>query len=193
MASDEHGDFKVRLEMEENGENLDFLQEIDEDFFIDEMVDPFSTINDAGASENSEKLIAEMKRTLENANSENTSMKRFKTVSEDEIKKFRDSRQTESTKRNTKWGIKIIQEWSTETFGFEIDFVTIEAADLNSKLSKFYAEARPKITSENTQSEYHKNTMKNIRAAINRHLSDLERDMNIVKDKEFNSGWKIET
>lgn len=97
MASDEHGDFKVRLEMEENGENLDFLQEIDEDFFIDEMVDPFSTINDAGASENSEKLIAEMKRTLENANSENTSMKRFKTVSEDEIKKFRDSRQTEST------------------------------------------------------------------------------------------------
>lgn len=109
MASDEHGDFKVRLEMEENGENLDFLQEIDEDFFIDEMVDPFSTINDAGASENSEKLIAEIKRTLENANSENTSMKRFKTVSEDEIKKFRDSRQTESTKRNTKWGIKIIQ------------------------------------------------------------------------------------
>lgn len=29
--------------------------------------------------------------------------------------------------------------------------------------------------------------MKNIRAAINRHLSDLERDMNIVKDKEFKS------
>eukprot|EP00105_Crassostrea_gigas_P003620 XP_011416528.1 PREDICTED: uncharacterized protein LOC105320322 [Crassostrea gigas] len=114
-------------------------------------------------------------------------MKKFKTVSEDEIKKFRDSRQTESTKRNTKWGVKIIQEWSTETFGFEIDFVTIEAADLNSKLSKFYAEARPKITTENNQSEYHKNTMKNIRAAINRHLSDLERDMNIVKDKEFKS------
>lgn len=118
MASDEHGDFKVRLEMEENGENLDFLQEIDEDFFIDEMVDPFSTINDAGASENSEKLIAEMKRTLENANSENTSMKRFKTVSEDEIKKFRDSRQTESTKRNTKWGIKIIQG---NHFSFKIE------------------------------------------------------------------------
>lgn len=29
--------------------------------------------------------------------------------------------------------------------------------------------------------------MKNIRAAINRHLLDLERDMNIVKDKEFKS------
>lgn len=41
MASDEHGNVKVRLEMEENGENLDFLQEIDEEFFIDEMVDPF--------------------------------------------------------------------------------------------------------------------------------------------------------
>lgn len=34
MASDEHGDFKVRLEMEENGENLDFLQEVDEDFLL---------------------------------------------------------------------------------------------------------------------------------------------------------------
>lgn len=52
-------------------------------------------MHDAGASENSEKLIAEMKRTLENANSENTSMKRFKTVSEDEIKKFRDSHKTQ--------------------------------------------------------------------------------------------------
>uniref|UniRef100_A0A8W8KQ16 Uncharacterized protein n=1 Tax=Magallana gigas TaxID=29159 RepID=A0A8W8KQ16_MAGGI len=75
--TDEHGDFKVRLEMEENGENLDFPQEIEEDFFNDEMVDPFSTINDAGASENSEKLTAEMKRTLENANSENASMKSY--------------------------------------------------------------------------------------------------------------------
>lgn len=103
--------------MEENGENLDFPQEIEEDFFNDEMVDPFSTINDAGASENSEKLIAEMKRTLENANSENTSMKRFKTVSGDEIKKFRDSRQSEPTKRNTKWGIKIIQG---NNFSFKI-------------------------------------------------------------------------
>lgn len=34
MESDEHGDFKVRLEMEENGKNLDFLHEIDEDFFM---------------------------------------------------------------------------------------------------------------------------------------------------------------
>ncbi len=88
MESDEHGDFKVRLEMEENGENLDFLQEIDEDFFIDEMVDPFSTINDAGASENSEKLISEMERTLENANSENTSMLRFKQFPRMRLKNF---------------------------------------------------------------------------------------------------------
>ncbi len=33
MESDEHGDFKVRLEMEENGEHFDFLQEIDDYFF----------------------------------------------------------------------------------------------------------------------------------------------------------------
>ncbi|XP_056001561.1 uncharacterized protein LOC130048610 [Ostrea edulis] len=129
-----------------------------------------------------------MKRTLDESNSGNTSIKRFKTATEEDIKMFRDSRQTDSTKRNTKWAVKIIQEWSSETFGVEIDFFTIDAADLNSKLSKFYAEARPKIASITTENtEYHKNTMKNIRAAINRHLADLERDMNIVKDKEFKS------
>lgn len=33
--------------------------------------------------------------------------------------------------------------------------------------------------------EYHKNSMKNIRAAINRHIHDLARDFDIVRDKEF--------
>lgn len=88
-----------------------------------------------------------------------------------------------------KWILIILfLEWSSETFGVEIDFFTIDAADLNAKLCKFYAEARPKISSTTTENtEYHKNTMKNIQAAINRHLADLERDMNIVKDKEFKS------
>ena len=33
--------------------------------------------------------------------------------------------------------------------------------------------------------EYHKNSMKNIRAAINRHIQDLDRDFDIVRDKGF--------
>lgn len=65
-------------------------------------------------------------------------------------------------------------------------FFTLDAADLNAKFCKFYAKARPKSASTITENtEYHENTMKNIRAAINRHHADLERDMDIVTDKEF--------
>ena len=35
--------------------------------------------------------------------------------------------------------------------------------------------------------EYHKNSMKNVRAAINRHLKDIGRQIDIVKDIEFKS------
>lgn len=108
-SNDLHGDFKVELDMEENVKNSDFLENIDDEFFTEEMIDPFAATNDAGASENSEKLIAKMKRTLDETNSGNTSIKRLKTATEEDIKMFRDSRQTDSTKRNTKWGVKIIQ------------------------------------------------------------------------------------
>ena len=35
--------------------------------------------------------------------------------------------------------------------------------------------------------EYHKNSMKNVRAAINRHFKDIGRQIDIVKDIEFKS------
>ena len=63
---------------------------------------------------------------------------------------------------------------------------------LAEKLRKFYCEARPKHVEKRGQSmpalyaaEYHRNTHKNIRAAINRHLHDLDIDVDIVRDKEF--------
>lgn len=47
----------------------------------------------------------------------------------------------------------------------EIDFFTMDAADVNSKLCKFYSEARTwSITTENT--EYQKNTTKIIQACM---------------------------
>ena len=35
--------------------------------------------------------------------------KRFKTVTNEELKDLQDSRQAKSTKRNTKWGVKVFQ------------------------------------------------------------------------------------
>ncbi|CAC5385822.1 unnamed protein product [Mytilus coruscus] len=100
--------------------------------------------------------------------------KRFKTVTSEELKDLQESRQAKSTKQNTKWGVKVFQE------------------ELNNVLGKFYAEATPKFSEKRGKEmstaqskEYHKNSMKNIWAAINRHIHDLDRDIDIVRDKEF--------
>lgn len=39
--------------------------------------------------------------------------------------------------------------------------------------------------------EYHKNSMKNIRAAINRYIQDLDRNVDIVHDKGFRRAYGI--
>ena len=50
-------------------------------------------------------------------------------------------------------------------------------------------EAAPRNTSSRNEqiSEYHKNSFKNVRAAINRHFKDIGRDFDIVRDKQFKS------
>ena len=59
------------------------------------------------------------------------------------------------------------------------------------KLRKFYCEARPKKWEKKGKdnkihnTEYNRLTLKNARAAINRHLQELEKPINIVLDKEF--------
>ena len=76
-----------------------------------------------------------------------------------------------------------ILDWSLEKFEHTIDLRTITSTALADILMKFYAEARPKKENE----VYHKNTMINIRAAINRHIQDTQRKplLDIVRDTDF--------
>ncbi|XP_021357785.1 uncharacterized protein LOC110453244 [Mizuhopecten yessoensis] len=98
-----------------------------------------------------------------------------------------DSRQSKSTKNNTKWGIKVFQEWNRQMVGEDVDLSSIGVGDLCLKLRQFYAEATPK-----KGQEYHKNTLVNVRAAINRHLNDIGRfDVDIVRDRSFKSANTI--
>ena len=77
--------------------------------------------------------------------------------------------------------------------GSQVDLTQISKADLNEKLKVFYAEACPKetesrkrkFTDERIAGEYHRNTMKNARAAINQHFRDINRRVDIVKDLDF--------
>ncbi|KAL5022906.1 hypothetical protein ScPMuIL_002061 [Solemya velum] len=117
---------------------------------------------------------------------------RFKKVTEDHLKILEESRQSNSTKKNTKWGIKLFQDWSTEVLGSETNFQEVTEEELDKLLVRFYAEATPKqnekrerkLGTENA-AEYHKNSMKNIRSAINRHLKNLNRNIDVVRDKSF--------
>ncbi|CAC5383685.1 unnamed protein product [Mytilus coruscus] len=73
-----------------------------------------------------------------------------------------------------------------------LDFNTISEENLNKSFRKFYAEAQPKTLNKRIQSmpesmakEYHKNSLKSVRSAINRHLKDIGRNIDIVRDKDF--------
>ena len=68
-----------------------------------------------------------------------------------------------------------------------MDIHTVNSDKLARKLRKFYCEAKPKHTNKLNMMDaqtgyYHKNTLKNIRSAINRHLNDI---IDIVRDKDF--------
>ncbi|CAC5386248.1 unnamed protein product [Mytilus coruscus] len=113
------------------------------------------------------------------------SQKRFKTVTPEELKDLQDSRQAKSTKQNTKMVCM-------EALDQVLDLATTETEELNNVLGKFYAEATPKFSEKERQGNVNcpvkrvsQNSMKNIRAAINRHIHDLDRDIDIVRDKEF--------
>ena len=81
-----------------------------------------------------------------------------------------------------------------EVFSEFLNFESVIPEVLAQKLRRFYCEAKPKNTAKRAedltlaQSEnYHKNSLKSIRSAINRHLQDLGRSIDIVRDKEFKS------
>ena len=85
-----------------------------------------------------------------------------------------------------------------ETLGYTVNFETISKEDLNLKLKHFYAETKPKnpekratkMTDQHA-SVYHKNTLKNVRSALSRHLRDLNRNIDIVRDSEFRESNKM--
>jgi hypothetical protein len=82
--------------------------------------------------------------------------------------------------------------------GGYINFEEISTVELNEKLRHFYAETQPQRIDKRAQfmdtslaSEYHKNSFKNIRSAINRHIHDIGRDIDIVRDKEFRTANNV--
>jgi hypothetical protein len=101
-------------------------------------------------------------------------------------------------KIHTKIAALYVSEWSVESTGVAVDLQTISPEDLSKKMKQFYCDARPSASKtppkqrpktapgpKTTDGLYHKSTLINIRAAINRKLADLQRNIDVVRDKVF--------
>lgn len=92
------------------------------------------------------------------------------------------------------WRISLISQWYKDVYNEPLEFETVPSDVLAIFLRKLYCEAKPKESSSrkekhlHAQAEhYHKNTLKNLRSALNSHLQDLGRNIDIVRNKEFKS------
>lgn len=67
---------------------------------------------------------------------------------------------------------------------------SLSANEINTFLGRFYADASPKQSEKQTSGqniEYHKNSFKSIRSAVNRylHVQDLGPDFDIVRGRDI--------
>ena len=100
-----------------------------------------------------------------------------------ELRNLEDMSKPDSTKKSTEYGVRKFNAW-VEKRGKMIAFHSVEPAELNELLRKFYAEVKSNSGSPLTPS-----SLTCIRAAIHRHLTGAPyyRTINIIKDKEFTS------
>ncbi|XP_062600805.1 uncharacterized protein LOC134262427 [Saccostrea cucullata] len=83
--------------------------------------------------------------------SEVTTAQRFKTLQEQDLLEIETNQYSNSTKKNTKWGIGVFNAWCMERLNEVLDLHTISAPVLDENLRKFYAEAQPKNLSSRVQ------------------------------------------
>ena len=74
-------------------------------------------------------------------------------------------------------------DWHSAVYCSPLDKTTVSTQELAEKLRTFYGEAKSKGD--------HKNTLKNIRSAINRHIQDLDRAIDVIRGVEFRSANRV--
>ena len=114
------------------------------------------------------------------ASSSSTKPKRFASFDEEEFSKILGNKDADNTKRSTKQGINIFNEYLSEK-NIDIDLETVDTTTLAAILSKFYVELR-----KSDGSHYKTSSMNALKAGINRHLKSVRSDIiDIARDREF--------
>ncbi|XP_052799296.1 uncharacterized protein LOC128230908 [Mya arenaria] len=141
-----------------------------------------STKHEIKALKQEQKEEGELKEGQEDGN-------RFRRVGEEDIKVFKESHQSKRTGENTKWAVKVFQDWHRSRYAEPLNTSTVSEELLGPIL--FYCEVTPQPSERRSTAfgagskVYRKNSMKNIRSGLNRYLTDLGRDMDIVHGKSF--------
>lgn len=83
-------------------------------------------------------------------------------------------------------------DWHIQTYNDPLDTGAVSEEAFCQLLRKFYCEASPQTSEartkklgQNAAKSYHKNTLKNIRSGLNRHLADIGRNIDIVHGANF--------
>ncbi|PIK42410.1 hypothetical protein BSL78_20736 [Apostichopus japonicus] len=112
---------------------------------------------------------------------------RFANLVEKDLDRIGEDRNEESTKKVTKWGVKLLKEWC-QAKELTTDFEQLDVPELASLLRRFYGEVR-----KQDGSSYANKTYRGLRAAIHRHLTGApyNRHVNIMRDKDFQSANNV--
>ena len=106
MASFDFG-FDVATPPEISPGNADILNDIfSQDIVFEEVVMSIYTYE---AQQELEKAFSEDRKENFAPTKVEMSQKRFKSVTENELKELKEKRQSEATKKSTKWGVKLFQ------------------------------------------------------------------------------------
>ena len=104
---------------------------------------------------------------------------RFGSVTEQQLQRIVDGATPQTTQRTTRFWLSVFNRYCEEK-KLVVDLAKCTASELNDVLKFFYVEVR------NAEGKtYQRSSLCSLRAAIQRHLKDLKRPINIFNDKEF--------
>ena len=104
---------------------------------------------------------------------------RFDTVTDDDVERMVAECVPENTRKTTEKWLRVFRNYLLEK-EIQCDLTTVEPANLDVILAKFYAEVN-----QSDGSPYGQSSMLGCRAALHRHLRQSNRDFNIIGDKAF--------
>ncbi|XP_031575437.1 uncharacterized protein LOC116309046 [Actinia tenebrosa] len=110
---------------------------------------------------------------------------RFATCEEKDLNELVSSANAKGTKRNTKWVLKLLQEWCHERKICK-PLLDLTEAELNDILRRFYAEAR-----NQKGEEYSRSSLLGFRNAVERHFAVNGKAMKLTSNPAFYSSNKI--